>query len=232
MSVVVTQIKYKEKPSVRWLNTLLGCIVIDIVFTIAFLVWSQYSAVMPDHIEADGAVLLFAGLGNKQANDESQRRLNHAYNLYQNGTVKEILSAGGYRRGSNLSGSAMYQQKLHGMGVPENVLSVEGLSYDTQTNIINALSIIEDKHWKRIVFVSSPTHLMRVKHYLQHRNLEIEVYYSAYDYLQAQPKPGLLALWYRVHSEWAIYLMYNVLDQEYFGRLVRTIRLGPEVTNV
>ena len=205
---------------------------LDIVFTIAFLTWSQLSMQLPNNIEADGVVLLFAGMRNQERIDESQRRINQAYDLYQRGTVKEILSAGGYGSGMRASGAEVYQQKLQAMGVPEHALSIEGLSYDTLTNIDNALSIIEDKHWQRIIFVSSPTHLMRVKHYLRHRNLDIEVYYSPYDYLQSQPEPGLIALWQRVHSEWAIYLMYNVLGQEQFSSLVRSIRLEPETTKV
>ena len=117
------------------------------------------------------------------------------------------------------------------MGIPENALSKESLSYDTHTNINNALSIIEDKHWKSIVFVSSPTHLMRVRHYLQNRDLSVNVYYSGYEYLQAQPQPGLLALWKRVHSEWAIYVMYNMLDEEQFSWLVREIRVGSQTVS-
>ncbi len=232
MSAVVNDIKHKTKQPVRWLYILLGFAMLDIVFTIAFLTWSQLSMQLPNNIEADGVVLLFAGMGNQERIDESQRRINQAYDLYQRGTVKEILSAGGYGSGMRKSGAEMYQQKLQAMGVPEHALSIEGLSYDTLTNINNALSIIEDKHWQRIIFVSSPTHLMRVKHYLRHRNLDIEVYYSAYDYLQSQPEPGLIALWQRVHSEWAIYLMYNVLGQEQFSSMVRSIRLEPETTKV
>jgi uncharacterized SAM-binding protein YcdF (DUF218 family) len=232
LSAVLHEIKHTTKQPARWLQILLGCAILDVVFTVAFLVWSQYSMVLPNNIEADGAVLLFAGMRNQERIDESQRRINHAYDLYQRGTVKEILSAGGYVLGAKTSGAALYQRKLSAMGIPETSLSIEGLSYDTQTNINNALSIVEDKHWKRIVFVSSPTHLMRVRHYLQHRNLDIEVYYSPYHYLQAQPEPGLMALWQRVHSEWAIYLMYNALDQQQFDRFVRSIRLGSEKTKV
>jgi uncharacterized SAM-binding protein YcdF (DUF218 family) len=232
MSVVLNEIKHTTKQPARWLQIFLGCAILDVVVTVAFLAWSQYSMVLPNNIEADGAVLLFAGMGNQERIDESQRRINQAYNLYQRGTVKEILSAGGYGMGAKTSGAALYQRKLSAMGIPETSLSIEGLSYDTQTNINNALSIIEDKQWKRIIFVSSPTHLMRVRHYLQHRNLDIEVYYSPYQYLQAQPEPGLMALWQRVHSEWAIYIMYNALNQQQFDRFVRSIRLGSETTKV
>ncbi len=232
MSAVLNNINNKAKQPVRWLHILLGIAILDIVFTVAFLTWSQLSMVLPNNIEADGAVLLFAGMGNQERIDESQRRINQAYDLYQRGTVKEILSAGGYGSGIQPSGAELYQRKLLAMGIPENALSIEGLSYDTLTNINNALSIIEDKQWKHIIFVSSPTHLMRVEHYIRHRNLDIEVYYSPYQYLQAQPKPGLIALWRRVHSEWAIYLMYNVLEQEQFSSLVRSLRLGSETTEV
>jgi uncharacterized SAM-binding protein YcdF (DUF218 family) len=232
MSAVLNNINNKTKQPVRWLHIFLSIAILDIVLTVTFLTWSQLSMVLPNNIEADGAVLLFAGMRNQERIDESQRRINHVYGLYQRGTVKEILSAGGYGSGIRTSGAELYQRKLLGMGVPENALSIEGLSYDTLTNIDNALSIIEDKQWQLIIFVSSPTHLLRVKHYLQHRNLEIEVYYSAYDYLQSQPEPGLIALWQRVHSEWAIYLMYNVLGQEQFSSLVRSIRLEPETTKV
>ncbi|MEE9346207.1 MAG: YdcF family protein [Methylococcales bacterium] len=232
MSAVLNNIKHTTKLPVRWLQILLGCAILDIVFTVAFLAWSQYAMVLPNNIEADGAVLLFAGMSNQERIDESQRRINQVYDLYQRGTVKEILSAGGYGSGIRTNGAELYQRKLLAMGVPENSLSIEGLSYDTLTNINNALSIIEDKRWKRIIFVSSPTHLMRVKHYLKNRKMDIEVYYSSYDYLQSQPEPGLLTLWQRVHSEWAIYLMYNVMGQKQFSSLVRSIRLEPETIKV
>lgn len=232
MSAVLNNINSTTKQPVRWPHILLGITILDIVLTIAFLTWSQVSMVLPNNIEADGAVLLFAGMGNQERIDESQRRINQAYDLYQRGTVKEILSAGGHGSGNQPSRAELYQRKLLAMGIPKNALSIEGLSYDTLTNINNALSIIEDKQWKRIIFVSSPTHLLRVKHYLQHRNLNIEVYYSPYQYLQAQPEPGLITLWRRVHSEWAIYLMYNVLEQEQFSNLVRSMRLGSETTKV
>jgi len=231
MAAVLNNINNKAKQPVRWLHIFLSIAILDIVFTVGFLTWSQLSMVLPNTIEADGAVLLFAGMRNQERIDESQRRINQAYDLYQRGTVKEILSAGGYGSGIT-SGAELYQRKLLTMGVPDNVLSMEGLSYDTLTNINNALSIIEDKQWKRIIFVSSPTHLMRVKHYLQYRSLDIEVYYSSYNYLESQPEPSLMNLWQRVHSEWAIYLMYNVLGQEQFSRVVRSMRLDSETTKV
>ncbi len=232
MTVVIHALRSNSTRSLHWLNIIFTALVVDILFTLVFLVWSQYSTVLTNHVEADGAVLLFAGMGNQSRIDESYRRINQAYGLYQAGTVKEILSVGGYRSGVKPSGSQFYQTELGAMGIPEQVLSAEGLSYDTQTNIRNALSIIEDKHWKSVVFISSPTHLMRVKHYLNDLNLDVDVYYSAYEYINSQPEPGMFDLWRRVHSEWAIYLMYNVLDQDQFGELVRTIRLGSETTKV
>ncbi|MEE9412553.1 MAG: YdcF family protein [Methylococcales bacterium] len=232
MSAVINDIRRQTKQPARWLHILIGGVILDIVFTIAFLSWSQLSLQLPSHIEADGAVLLFAGMGSQERVDESHRRINQAYDLYQRGTVKEILSTGGYGSGMQPSGAEMYQQKLLTQGIPAHALSMEGLSYDTLTNIDNALSIIEDKQWKRIIFVSSPTHLLRVKYYLKNRTMDIEVYYSPYEYFQSQPESGLLALWQRVHSEWAIYLMYNVLGQEQFSSLVRSIRLEPETTKV
>lgn len=230
MTTAVNKTQYHTNQPVRWLYRLLAFTLLDCLVTILFLIWAQQSTRLPDNIKADGAVLLFAGMGDQERINESHRRINRAYQLYQNDVVEEILSTGGYRPGQE-SGSTIYKKELRLKGVPETALSTEALSYDTVSNLDNALSIIEDKHWKQVVFVSSPTHLLRVKHYLQHRNLDIEVYYASFDYQQASPSIDLLELWLRVHNEWAIYLMYNLLDESTFNTMVRSIRIGSQVAN-
>ncbi|MCH9696919.1 MAG: YdcF family protein [Gammaproteobacteria bacterium] len=222
----------QSKQQFRWLYPVFVIVVLDIVLTVVFLIWSQQTSRLEDHVQADGAVLLFAGMGSQERINESDRRIFEALELYESGVVSEILAVGGYRQNLMLSGSELYRRKLHQLGVPERDLSVEGLSYDTRSNIKYALSILEDKHWDSVVFVSSPTHLLRVRHYLKRYPSDLEISFSGYNYLTAQPAPGILELWYRVHSEWAIYFMYFLLDDDQFGDLVRAIRLGPEMTQV
>ncbi|MFZ4590275.1 MAG: YdcF family protein [Ignavibacteria bacterium] len=93
---------------------------------------------------------------------DTKERCNLAVALYKNGTIKNIICAGG--SSSNAPGPRMMYELIRNAGVPDSSLFSDSASYSSKTNLIEADKIIAQKKFTSAVLISSPTHIQRLKY--------------------------------------------------------------------
>jgi len=110
---------------------------------------------------ADAAIVLGAAAYPHAPSPVYKERLNHAVDLYNDGTVDYILLTGGYGRGNTRSDAAIGAEYVIGKGVPESAILLEEASTVTEENLKNAAEIMEEKELKTALVVSDPPHMKR-----------------------------------------------------------------------
>lgn len=110
------------------------------------------------------AIIVFGARvdNNHEPGDSLRSRTLHAVDLYHRGLATKIICTGGL--GDNAPTEAEAAACLaKDQGVPAGALLLEVESTDTTENAANAASICRSHHWTRVIAVSDPYHLWRVK---------------------------------------------------------------------
>ncbi len=155
---------------------------------------------------------------------QTRQRLNHAVELYRQGFFKEFLCVGGFRPVSNYSGAELMRQYLLNKGIPADKITLEALSYDTMTNLSFAAEILRKKKWLRVVLISSPLHIHRIRVLGDDRFLHGRfVFFAPHSFLQADPGLNLWEMWKAIHYEWMSYAV-RTLPQATYEQVVRRLR--------
>jgi len=94
--------------------------------------------------------------------DVSAIRLEYSANLFQRGFITKIFCAGGYEPAKKILTSEINSGYLVSIGVPEKHIENLSYSFNTYTNVIEALEKAEELCTNPIVFISSPLHLKRI----------------------------------------------------------------------
>ena len=111
--------------------------------------------------KSDVAIVLGAGTINNEASPVFKERVNHAVELYKEGTVKIIIITGGLGEGSVLDDSEVALQYAVECGVPQADLIAEKTSTVTQENLENAAVIMKENGFETAVIISDPLHMAR-----------------------------------------------------------------------
>jgi vancomycin permeability regulator SanA len=93
---------------------------------------------------------------------DTKERCNLAVALFKNGTIKNVICAGGST--SNAQGPRMMYEYIRNAGVPDSIIFSDSASYSSKTNIIEADKIISQKKFNSALLISSPTHIQRLKY--------------------------------------------------------------------
>ncbi len=101
--------------------------------------------------------------GSKTFLDE---RVELAVKLYKDGRSPYILLSGGLGKTGEVAEAKLMKDKAIAMGVPENAILTEEISYNTTENVLCSLLILERKfllqNINRLIVVSSPFHIQRL----------------------------------------------------------------------
>lgn len=155
---------------------------------------------------------------------ETQRRLNHALDLYRRGTVDYLLCVGGARPRFKVFGSELMRQFLIGKGVPEGEIFLERKSFDSRTNWQMAYKAVRDHGWDKFVVVSSPFHLQRFRQVIiNDPKSDIRVLLSPYILNEAQPPITCFGVWRQVHYEWLAHFS-QMLPEKMYNKWIYQIR--------
>ncbi len=90
-------------------------------------------------------------------------RLDHALALYEHGIAPVVLTLGGSAPGDQFSEGQVGQAYLMANGVPEKAIIAETQSRNTEEQARRIVAIARTNGYKRIVIVSDPAHLFRVR---------------------------------------------------------------------
>ncbi|MFH1190111.1 MAG: ElyC/SanA/YdcF family protein [Candidatus Omnitrophota bacterium] len=111
---------------------------------------------------SDVIVALGGGVGESgKVGQGYQERVNTAVSLYDRHFADRILYSSGYRY---LMKEAHVMKTLSvGMGVREQDISIDDISADTHEMILRLKEMADKKEWKKIILISSPYHMLRLK---------------------------------------------------------------------
>jgi len=145
------------------------------VYTVALvtvLVVSQQDQRRP----VDAIVVLGAAQYNGRPSPVLRARLDHALRLYNEGFATRIVVTGGVGRGDTTSEATVGRQYLVSHGVPRSDVVAQPQGRSTQASITAVADWLEAEHLERVILVSDPFHMFRLR--LEARRTDLEAYTS------------------------------------------------------
>jgi uncharacterized SAM-binding protein YcdF (DUF218 family) len=121
------------------------------------------SAVRDEAQQADAIVVLGAAQYNGRPSPVLKARLDHAYELFENGYASAIITTGSYGPDPNFSEAQVSTKYLVQRGVDAANIVTEQGSGTTYDSIRAASNLVHQKGWKSVLVVSDGFHLFRVK---------------------------------------------------------------------
>ena len=100
-------------------------------------------------------------------------RLDHALTLYEHKVAPIILTLGGSAPGDKFSEGQVGEAYLISNGVPEKAIIAETQSRTTEEQALRVVVIARTNGYKRVVIVSDPTHMFRVREICAHEGLTV-----------------------------------------------------------
>jgi uncharacterized SAM-binding protein YcdF (DUF218 family) len=125
---------------------------------------------------ADAIVVLGTAQWNGRPSPVLRARLDHAIGLYQQGLAPLLITTGGNGPDQRFSEGGVGQAYAAARGVPEEALLAEEEGETSWESLRHAAELLHARGLRRIVLVSDPFHMMRLK--LMARELGLEPYAS------------------------------------------------------
>jgi uncharacterized SAM-binding protein YcdF (DUF218 family) len=172
------------------LRRALGLVILaaGVVYTVALvmvLMVSQQDQRRP----ADAIVVLGAAQYNGRPSPVLRARLDHALQLYREGLAPRLVVTGGIGRGDTLSEATVAQHYLLNRKVPPQAVISEPNGRSTQASMTAVAAWLQDAHLKRVILVSDPFHMFRLR--LEARRTGLEAYTSPTDSSPISDNPVL-----------------------------------------
>lgn len=110
---------------------------------------------------ADAAVVMGATVFRNRPSPVFRERINHAINLYHQGTVKYLIFTGGLAGNDELAESEAARDYAIAQGVPADHILIETISDNTCLNLIEAKRLMDENDLDQALIVSDPLHMKR-----------------------------------------------------------------------
>jgi uncharacterized SAM-binding protein YcdF (DUF218 family) len=147
---------------------LLAAAIIYTVALVLVLVVSQEDQRRP----ADVIVVLGAAQYNGRPSPVLRARLDHALQLYREGLAPRIVVTGGVGRGDTTSEATVARNYLINRKVPSRSVIAQPHGRSTQASMTAVAGWLEAAHLKRVILVSDPFHMLRLRMEARRTNLE------------------------------------------------------------
>jgi uncharacterized SAM-binding protein YcdF (DUF218 family) len=136
-----------------------------ILFAVSFVqVWTFQSS--QNSQSADVAIVLGAGVFEDSLSPVFRERVNHAIQLYQDGSIKKIVFTGGVKYcGNSTPESEVAKNYALSKGVAIKSILTEDFSTNTFENLFYAKQVMSEHYLKNAVIVSDPLHMKRAMFY-------------------------------------------------------------------
>jgi uncharacterized SAM-binding protein YcdF (DUF218 family) len=135
-------------------------VVIAVAGYAAYRVWDQ--AGRDERRDADAIVVMGAAQYDGRPSPLFAARLDHAIELYHQGVAPRLIVTGGKREGDRTTEAATARAYAVRHDVPEDAILVEDTSRTTLQSIRGVEALMRDSGLQTAVFVSDPTHMLRV----------------------------------------------------------------------
>jgi uncharacterized SAM-binding protein YcdF (DUF218 family) len=126
----------------------------------AYRIWDQ--AGRDERRAADAIVVMGAAQYDGRPSPLFAARLDHAIELYHEGVAPRLIVTGGKREGDRTTEAATARDYAVRHDVPEDAIRVEDTSRTTLQSIRGVQALMHDEGLRTAVFVSDPTHMLRV----------------------------------------------------------------------
>ena len=126
----------------------------------SFRIWDQ--AGRDERRAADAIVVMGAAQYDGRPSPLFAARLDHAITLYHDGVAPRIIVTGGKREGDRTTEADSARRYAIRHEVPEEAILAEDTSRTTLQSIRGVATLMEGARLQTAVFVSDPTHMLRV----------------------------------------------------------------------
>ena len=114
-----------------------------------------------NNIKADAAIVLGAAVWGEEPSPVFRERINHAINLYKNGSVKTIIFTGGVGESNEPAEAIVGKNYALAQQVKAADIFTETQSRTTHQNLKNALEVANAHQLTKFLIVSDPLHMKR-----------------------------------------------------------------------
>jgi uncharacterized SAM-binding protein YcdF (DUF218 family) len=137
-----------------------GVVVIAVAGYAAYRIWDQ--AGRDERRAADAIVVMGAAQYDGRPSRLFAARLDHAIELFHQGVAPRLIVTGGKREGDRTTEAASAREYAVRHDVPDDAILVEDTSRTTLQSIRGVKTLMRDAGLESAVFVSDPTHMLRV----------------------------------------------------------------------
>lgn len=127
---------------------------------------------------ADAIVVFGAAEYSGRPSPVLRARLDHAFDLFQQGLAPVVITTGGAAADPSFSEGGVGRDYLERRGIPERNLIAETQGSDTAQSAVRVAAIMRENGLHSCVAVSDAYHLFRIKKLLEHQGVG-PVYVSA-----------------------------------------------------
>jgi uncharacterized SAM-binding protein YcdF (DUF218 family) len=124
----------------------------------------------------DAIIVLGAAQYNGRPSPVLRARLDHAIGLYREGYAPLIVVTGGVGRGDTTSEAIVARRYLVNREVPDDAVVAQPVGRSTRTSMTAVGAWLRDRQLSRVLLVSDPFHMFRLK--LEARRTALEAYTS------------------------------------------------------
>jgi uncharacterized SAM-binding protein YcdF (DUF218 family) len=125
-----------------------------------FRIWQQGE--QDEQRPADAIVVLGAAQYDGRPSPVFAARLAHAVELYHRGLARTFVVTGGRIPGDTTTEAAVARKYAIDHGVPADAIIGEDQARNTLTSMRSVAALLKDRGLRSAVFVSDPTHMLRV----------------------------------------------------------------------
>ena len=111
---------------------------------------------------ADAIVVIGAAQYDGRPSPVFAARIDHAIDLFHDGIAPTLIVTGGKQAGDRTTEAAAARAYAEARGVPRDAILVEDESRTTRESIRGVASLMDEHDLTTAVFVSDPTHMLRV----------------------------------------------------------------------
>jgi uncharacterized SAM-binding protein YcdF (DUF218 family) len=126
----------------------------------AYRIWDQGNR--DERTPADAIVVMGAAQYDGRPSPVFAARLDHAIDLFHDGVAPRLIVTGGKREGDRTTEAASARRYAIEHGVPDEAILSEDASRTTLQSIRRVAALMHDKGMGSAVFVSDPSHMLRV----------------------------------------------------------------------
>ncbi len=145
----------------RNLMALLG--VFTTVYVVGLTLIISWQASRDEARPVDAIVVLGTAQYNGRPSAVLAARLDHAISLYNQGVAPVLVTTGGSGRDSRFTEGGVGRTYAMAQGVPAGAILSEEGGVSSWESLRNVAELLDARGWRRIVLVSDPFHMTRLK---------------------------------------------------------------------